>query len=527
MMAFLVSACGSGKSRDESIDYAIGFAPDYKAPDPNYNSPDVVDPSFRINEPEYSHPYWVGSLIMDNGDEIIDHIFSATEEPFFFSFPIEKPSYIPVSIIGWAPANDRMKDASKHIFEVLDTVIDMNFEEANDQTGDNVISISQSIQSNTAGFSYFPNTHYELGSDVFISKSFSDPVFVTNNLTNYDFEILVHEIGHALGLKHPFEEDGDNTEVLNVSEDQTKYTAMSYDDYSYTFDGTFRALDWMALTKLYGVNPSYEAQNNTYEFSRTEGVFIIDGGGHDTIICEDTIQSVYLDLRPGAHSYEGEKEVFITSARQLTISHGSDIENVKTGYGDDTIIGNDLSNIIETSEGDDTIFAGEGKDIINPGMGINSLDLSENISETDTLIINYDDINNQYNYVYGFTQGSMGDVIDFKNFQVDGFTFLPLVNSIDVPSGLINNCVIRVFGDRLTDSINVENSFNKGGILEKLNLSEGSLALLITSSSQGTGENQSMYVIDNKSGHIDVSQVSLFIGNYLDIDNWSQDNFIF
>ena len=100
IVAFLVSACGSGKSREDNVDYLIGFASDYKAPAPNYNSPDVVDPNFRVNEPEYANPYWVGSLVMNNGVNIIDHIFSANEEPFFFSFPIEKPSYIPVSIVG-------------------------------------------------------------------------------------------------------------------------------------------------------------------------------------------------------------------------------------------------------------------------------------------------------------------------------------------------------------------------------------------------------------------------------------------
>ena len=37
------------------------------------------------------------------------------------------------------------------------------------------------------------------------------------------------------------------------------------------------------------------------------------------------------------------KKKFSLSPNQLTISHGSDIENVHTGSGNDTIIGNDLS----------------------------------------------------------------------------------------------------------------------------------------------------------------------------------------
>ena len=177
-----------------------------------------------------------------------------------------------------------------------------------------------------------------------------------SELTNYDYEVLIHEIGHSLGLKHPFEPDGHNTALLETNEDNTTHTAMSYDDYSFSFDGTFRALDWMALTKLYGVNPLFAPGNDTYNFNTSEGIFIIDGGGTDTIDCATTVSDVYIDLRPGMHSYHGAKSAFITSANQLTISHGSNIENVETGSGNDVVIGNDLDNIIKTSDGNDTIF---------------------------------------------------------------------------------------------------------------------------------------------------------------------------
>ena len=75
--------------------------------------------------------------------------------------------------------------------------------------------------------------------DVFISKDYANPRFVSDLLTNYDYEVLVHEIGHALGLKHPFEASNSNTAVLSPYEDNTSNTAMSYDDYPVTFDGMF------------------------------------------------------------------------------------------------------------------------------------------------------------------------------------------------------------------------------------------------------------------------------------------------
>ena len=50
-------------------------------------------------------------------------------------------------------------------------------------------------------------------------------------------------------------------------EDNSTNTAMSYDEDFATFDGTLRPLDWMALTKFYGVKSTYNAGDDTYQFS--------------------------------------------------------------------------------------------------------------------------------------------------------------------------------------------------------------------------------------------------------------------
>ena len=525
-IAFLISACGGSKSEDKNNDYFIGFSQDYIPPNSNYNEPHLVDPYFKAQEPDYNDPYWVNSLIMEYGEETVDHLLSLDDRTFFFSFPSNEPTYVPITILGWAPANNNITNASREIFGILEQVLDTTFVEADTVEGVNVIAISQSIQPTTAGYSYFPNTFYELGSDVFISKEYSNPIFLKNELTNYDYETLVHEIGHALGLKHPFESSGSNLAVLDAFEDQTKYTAMSYDDYSYTFDGTFRALDWMALTKLYGVNSAYRASDNTYNFSQTEGVFIIDGAGTDTIDCETSVLDVFIDLRPGTHSHEGSKNDFITSARQLTISHGSDIENVETGAGDDVVIGNDLQNTVHTGLGDDTIFGGEGMDIIHPGLGINIIDLSEENASTDSLVLEISNSNSFYNYVYGFEQGEFGDTVELLNFNLESFQILPLVDSMNVPSGYIDNCLVRITGENLDSNNVLEQHFNDGGVLQTLNLSENNSALLITAESQDTGANQNLYVLNNIAGYNSITSVSQFLGNYLDIDNWSITNFI-
>ena len=305
--------------------------------------------------------------------------------------------------------------------------------------------------------------------------------------------MLLNEIGHALGLKHPFEDHNNNNIILNSYEDQTQFTAMSYNDSSSTFDGTFRSLDWMALTKLYGINPLYNAGDNVYKFSVYEAIFIIDGNGNDTITAEDTFYDIYLDLRPGSHSYEMQKSSYITSNYQLTISDGSWIENVETGSGNDTIIGNNLSNVITSAGGDDVIFAGEGADVVNSGPGKDNVDFSENINAEDILIIDFKERSQNFDTVYGFNQGINGDVIQIINYGFDTLNFLPTVDALNVPVGLIDKSVVRVFGQDLEFSDDLKIQLSPGGMLENLQLSENKSAIFVISSSKRTGEDQNLY----------------------------------
>ena len=128
--------------------------------------------------------------------------------------------------------------------------------------------------------------------------------------------------------------------------------------------------------------------------------------------------------------------------------------------------------------------------------------------------------------VYGFVQGLSGDILKITDFKLPSLTALPIIDVLDVPFGYIDNCLVRIFGKVLSDATNLDSYFKTGSILENLQLSNEMSAIIISAASQDTGEKQKMQIIENISGSIEVCSEIYFIGNYLDIDNWSADNFL-
>ena len=108
----------------------IGFLSDYHPPSPNFEDPVDIDPNFKVLEPALQDAYWVSALEMDNAESVIEQMLLDHDRTLTFSFPLSKPEYLPVTIVGWAPVTDTMVAASREIFSNLEQVLNVEITES-------------------------------------------------------------------------------------------------------------------------------------------------------------------------------------------------------------------------------------------------------------------------------------------------------------------------------------------------------------------------------------------------------------
>lgn len=208
--------------------------------------------------------------------------------------------------------------------------------------------------------------------DVLIDNHFSG--FQSLQDGRFGLWALMHEVGHALGLKHPFDDGGNGRPTFtdgNAAQfDDERYTVMSYSGANNLGAGhaaTPMPLDILAVQRLYGANTGFHAGDDRYQ-PVLDGAMrtIWDAGGTDTLDLGDVADPVTVDLRPGSL-------MELPSSTILGIAYGCAIENMVTGSGNDTLRGNEFANRIEAADGADYAQGDAGNDTLGGGAGNDTL----------------------------------------------------------------------------------------------------------------------------------------------------------
>ena len=323
--------------------------------------------------------------------------------------------------LGWSQQErqlilDGMRD--------IESVSGLRFADRGDNSDDQVEIWYYMLDGNSSrgsfGFAYTPGSDSDEGM-VAINRSmyeYSDGTSKHSIARGSFYGItFLHELCHAVGLKHPHEKGLDGQPRFpglqrwsneyrdkgTHNQNAHPFTQLSYVDKGarngyvpraiedHGFLKSLGALDIAALQWIYGVNHSYAKGSNVYRLptankAGTGWKAIWDTGGQDRIDGSRAKSPVTIDLRNATLDQSERAGGYISSVEGVnggfTIAHdwnGKDlekpaglciIEHATGGASDDRLIGNMASNRLLGRQGDDLLYGGTGGgDVLIGGRG--------------------------------------------------------------------------------------------------------------------------------------------------------------
>ncbi len=252
---------------------------------------------------------------------------------------------------GFAPLSDVQKQAAISAMGQWSAVANLTFVQTDDVAKANLRFGTNNQHGVSAGYA---STPFSGGSKVLFANNEASNANPTPG--SYGYETILHEIGHALGLKHPGNYSawgtGSDGPYLPAAQDNTAYSVMSYNNNSALGSAptTPSMFDIAAVQYYYGANMAAGQGDNTYALS-TNFQTLWDPNGVNTLSAAGQTANVGIDMREAGIST-------ITGTLGTAIAIGTRIHNAIGGAGNDTIVQNGLNNRIDGGGGIDTVVYG-------------------------------------------------------------------------------------------------------------------------------------------------------------------------
>ena len=267
--------------------------------------------------------------------------------------------------------------------------------------------ISSDETSPVAGMGYIPGPFYSKEQGTIWMKNLDPdnlaPPEEAGFRDNYWRSVLIHELGHGLGMAHTHSEENEKPEIPRYIEQSRTYSIMGYD--SPILDETedtphpvsLMLDDIQAIQSKYGANYSTRKGNTTYGFnsntdrdhyslktSQDKPLFAVwDGGGWDTLDFSEFTQDQTINLNEGSLSSVGGLE------RNVGIAHGVTIEEARGGQGKNTLIGNTAFNILRGGRDRDILYGGSGGAQMWGGKGADTFVFDTTSSGKPNLVMDF------------------------------------------------------------------------------------------------------------------------------------------